>query len=240
MHHPNYDHEGSHDLSCTFQEMATTTGLMGSELHEAQEVWTGQKGLQAAHCTAKGSPKGIQFFWVVPPTKLPKIMELRIIHFPEALCRWVGLSFCLWFGKEGQSEGTVVNHLWMSHYHLGLICSQCLKYCTTSTNAMHCHHWQWWPRGEIWHWWWWQGWLCIQLRLAPPHQAPTAGNQDVVTTLPHCLCQGGLPLLATSTLTCFTTKCSGAYCPLSGQHNCSGFSQYFRSFIISKVPYLTW
>ena len=49
MHHPNYDHERSHDLSCTFQEMATSAGLMGSEVHEVQEVWTGKKDLWAAH-----------------------------------------------------------------------------------------------------------------------------------------------------------------------------------------------
>ena len=33
MHCPNYDHEESHDLSCAFQEIATSTGLMGSEVH---------------------------------------------------------------------------------------------------------------------------------------------------------------------------------------------------------------
>ena len=34
---------------------------------------------------------------------------------------------------------TVVNDLWMSHYCLGHICSQCLKYITTSANTMHHH-----------------------------------------------------------------------------------------------------
>ena len=33
----------------------------------------------------------------------------------------------------------MVNNLQMSHYHMGLVCSQCLKYFTTSTDAM-CHH----------------------------------------------------------------------------------------------------
>ena len=33
----------------------------------------------------------------------------------------------------------VVNYLRMSHYHLGLICSWCLKYFMTSTDTM-CHH----------------------------------------------------------------------------------------------------
>ena len=61
------------------------------------------------------------------------------IYSPKALCRQAGLTFCLWCGKEGQNEGTVVNHLWMSHYHLGLVYSQCLKYFTTSTDTMCCH-----------------------------------------------------------------------------------------------------
>ena len=137
MHCPGYDHKGSQDLSHTFQEMATSVGLMDSEVHEVQELWTGCKTIWATDSMVKGSTKGIQIFQVVPPTKLPKIMRLNGIHSPKTLCRQTGLSFCLWCGKEGQNEGTVVNHLWMSHYHLGLICSQCLKYFTTSANAMH-------------------------------------------------------------------------------------------------------
>ena len=37
----------------------------------------------------------------------------------------------------------MVNHLQMSYYHLGLVCSQCLKYLTTSM-PMLCTatHWQ--------------------------------------------------------------------------------------------------
>ena len=45
MHHPNYVHEGSHDFSHTFKEMDTSAGLMGSDVHEVQKVWTGQKDL---------------------------------------------------------------------------------------------------------------------------------------------------------------------------------------------------
>ena len=41
MHHADYDHEGSQDLFCTVQEIATTTDLMDSEINEVQEVWTG-------------------------------------------------------------------------------------------------------------------------------------------------------------------------------------------------------
>ena len=40
MHHADYDNKGFQDLSSTFQEMATSAGLMNSEVHEVQEVWT--------------------------------------------------------------------------------------------------------------------------------------------------------------------------------------------------------
>ena len=92
---PNIDHEGSHDLSHTFQEMATSTGLMSSEVHEVQEVWTGHKDLQATCHMAKGSPKGIQFFWVVSPTKSPKIMGLRESIPPKPFAgKWDCPSVC--------------------------------------------------------------------------------------------------------------------------------------------------
>ena len=80
MHCPDYDHKGSQDLSHTFHKMTTSVGIMDSEVHKVQEVWTGQKDLQAAHHMAKGSPKGIQFFQVVPPTESPRIRKL----FPQS------------------------------------------------------------------------------------------------------------------------------------------------------------
>ena len=108
MHHPDYDHKGSLDFSYTFKEMAISTGLMGSDVHEVQEAWTGQKDLWVTHYLAKSSPKDIHFFWVVPPYELLKIMGLRGIHSPEALRCWGGLAFCPWCGKEGQNEGMVL------------------------------------------------------------------------------------------------------------------------------------
>ena len=139
MHCSYYDHKGSLDISHTFKEMVTSAGLLGYDVHEVQQVWTGQKDLQVTHCVAESSPKGICFFWVVPSTESPKIMGLKGIHSPKAL-RWQsGLSFCPWCGNEGQNEGTVVNHLRTSHYHLGLICDQCLEYLMMSAYTMHCH-----------------------------------------------------------------------------------------------------
>ena len=66
-------------------------------------------------------------------------MGLKGIHSPEAFCQQAGLSFCPWYRKEGQNEGTIVNHLQTSHYCLGLVCSWYLKYFTTSADTMHCH-----------------------------------------------------------------------------------------------------
>ena len=69
-----------HTTSSTFRDMATSANLMGSEIHEVWEMWTGQKDLGATCCMAKTSPKGICFFRVMPPTELSKIMGLRGIH----------------------------------------------------------------------------------------------------------------------------------------------------------------
>ena len=48
------------------------------------------------------------------------------IHDPDALQCYADYTFCPWCGKEGQNEGTMVNHLRMTHYRLGLVCNQCL------------------------------------------------------------------------------------------------------------------
>ena len=48
-HHPSFEQEGSQDLSFTFWEMATLTNLLGNEIHEVQESWTGLKDLKATY-----------------------------------------------------------------------------------------------------------------------------------------------------------------------------------------------
>ena len=84
-HCPVCNHKGSNNLSHTFKEMATSADLLGSDVHEVQQVWTGQKDLWVTLSVAKSSPKSIHFFWLVPPTKSPKIMGLKGIHSPKAL-----------------------------------------------------------------------------------------------------------------------------------------------------------
>ena len=62
MHFPEFDHESSDDLSHTFWEIAMSIGLIDSDVHEVQDVWTGQKDLRATHHVAKRSPKDIHYF----------------------------------------------------------------------------------------------------------------------------------------------------------------------------------
>ena len=131
-HQPNFEQEGLDDLSNMFQQMATSANLLGTEIHEVQENWGGRSNLQVA----KSSSKDIHFFRIITPNKLPKIMALEGIHSPKALQWQSGLAFCLWCVKESQNIGIVVNHLWTTHYHLGLICVHCLDYFTTSTDTM--------------------------------------------------------------------------------------------------------
>ena len=101
-------------------------------------MW-GRKELCTANYTARGSTKDLHYFWVVSPLESPRIMELKRIHSPEAPKHQASLSLCPWCGKEGQNEGTVVNHLHTGHYCLGLICERCLSYFTTISDTM-CHH----------------------------------------------------------------------------------------------------
>ena len=85
------------------------------------------------------SAKDLCYFWVVSPKESPKIMSLKGIHSPEALKCQPGLTFCPWCRKEGQNEGTMVNHLCTRHYCLRLICERCLLYFMTSSDTMWCH-----------------------------------------------------------------------------------------------------
>ena len=52
-------------------------------------------------------------------------MGLVGIYDLHALHCFSGVTPCPWCGKEGQNEGTMVNHLWTVHYRLGLVCNKC-------------------------------------------------------------------------------------------------------------------
>ena len=71
------------------------------------------------------------------------------IYDQDALCHFSGITHCLWCGKEGQNEGTVVNHLQTVHYRLGLVCNKCHDYPSTMADTLHHHSQQYcWQPGE--------------------------------------------------------------------------------------------
>ena len=74
-----------------------------------------------------------------PTLESPKVIGLVGIHDPDALWHFAGFTYCPWCGKEGQNEGTVVNHLRTTHYRLGLVCDKCHSCLTTTCDTL-CHH----------------------------------------------------------------------------------------------------
>ena len=91
--------------------MATSADLPGTSIHEIQASCTGPKELKQANYALQSLPKGLKSLHVVPPSESPKVMGLVGIHDPNTLCCFSGVTYCPWCRKEGQNEGTVVNHL---------------------------------------------------------------------------------------------------------------------------------
>ena len=118
-----------------FKHLATSTGLLGTSIYEIQSPWTGTEELKQANYIFLSLPKGLKFLWAVPPSESPKVMGLMGIHDPDALCQFGSVIYCPWCGKEGQNEGMVVNHLWTTHYRLGLVCDRCYGCLSTMSNT---------------------------------------------------------------------------------------------------------
>ena len=53
----NFKQEESYDISSTFQQLAVSTNLLGTEIYEVQENWCGRRELQTANHLAKFLPK---------------------------------------------------------------------------------------------------------------------------------------------------------------------------------------
>ena len=66
----------------------------------------------------------------------PKVMGLKGIHDPKALKWFAGFTYCPWCRKDGQNEGTIVNHLRTVHYKLGLVCNLCFGCPTMMANTL--------------------------------------------------------------------------------------------------------
>ena len=133
----NQDSNG--DLSRIFKKLAVSAGLLGTDIHEIEASWTGPEELKQANYTLWSLPKGLKFLRAVPTLESPKVIGLVGIHDPDALWHFAGFTYCPWCGKEGQNEGTVVNHLRTTHYRLGLVCDKCHGCPTTTCNTL-CHH----------------------------------------------------------------------------------------------------
>ena len=124
--HPwDWAHGNMDDLSDIFRELAQGTGLLGESIHEIQLAWNGPEELKHANYVLWSLPKGLKFQRAVSTKESPKIMGLKGIHDSDALWHFTSYTYCPWCGKDGQNEGTVVNHLRTVHYKLGLICDQC-------------------------------------------------------------------------------------------------------------------
>ena len=141
-HSYNFITEGTHDLSEIFKQMATSTELLGTSIYRIEASWMGPDELKQANYALKSLPKGLKFLHVAPPSKSPKVMGLVGIHDLDTLCHFSGITHCPWCGKEGQNEGTMVNHLWLMHYRLGLVCNKCHDWPSIMADILHHQSWQ--------------------------------------------------------------------------------------------------
>ena len=106
--------------------MTTSVDFLESEIYEIQEIWTRQEDLQYTNDVLKSLPKGLQFFCPVSPLESPKVMGLKGIHYPDALCCFAGLTFYPWCGKEGQKQWNHGQPLVDNALQAGAVCGRCL------------------------------------------------------------------------------------------------------------------
>ena len=136
--HPwDWVHGNADDLSDIFRELAQGTGLLGESIHEIQLSWDGLEELKHTIYALWSLPKGLKFLRAVSTKESPKVMGLKGIHDPNALQHFDGYTYCPWCGKDGQNEGTIINHLRTVHYRLGLMCNQCFCCPMVMSDALH-------------------------------------------------------------------------------------------------------
>ena len=111
------------DLSDIFRELDQGAALLGASIHKIKWLWDGLEELKHANYVLQSLPKGLKFLRVVSAKESPKVMGLKGIHDPDALWHFASYTYCPWCSKDGQNEGTIVNHLRTIHYRLGLICN---------------------------------------------------------------------------------------------------------------------
>ena len=109
---PSFNNENTHNFTDVFWCMIETAGLLGSEIYEITEAWSGQDELWQANYSLMTLLKGLRFFRAVFPSKSPKVMGLMGIHDLDALWCFSAVTHCPWCRKVGQNEGIIVNHPW--------------------------------------------------------------------------------------------------------------------------------
>ena len=132
-------HSNTDDLSDFFRELAQGIGLLGESIHEIKRSWDGPEELKHGNYVLWSLPKGLKFLRMVSTKESPKVMGLKGIHDPDALQHFASYTYCPWCRKDRQNEGTVINHLRMVHYKLGLICNQCFGCPTVTLDTLFQH-----------------------------------------------------------------------------------------------------
>ena len=141
LHHPPtwLVHGSTNDLSDIFRELARGAGLLGESIYEIQLSWDGPEELKHANNALWSLPKDLRFLRVIPTMESPKVTGIKEIHDSDALWWFRGYTYYPWCGKEGQNEGTMVNHLRTTHYRLGLVCDWCFGSPTVMLDTL-CQH----------------------------------------------------------------------------------------------------
>ena len=136
--HPGIGLAATRTISLTFSgNLPKVLACWAEFIHEIQVSWNGLEELKHANYILRSLPKGLKFLRVVSAKESPKIMGLKGIHDSNALQHFASYTYCLWCSKDGQNEGTIVNHLRTVHYKLGLICNQCFSCPMVTSDTLH-------------------------------------------------------------------------------------------------------
>ena len=136
--HPwDWVHNNMDDLSKIFKELAQGAGLLGESIYELQQLLDGPEDLKHGNYILQSLPKGLKFIRVISTKESPKVMGLKGIHDPDTLWHFAGFTYCPWCRKDGQNEGTIVNHLRSIHYKLGLIYNLCYGCPMVMSDTLH-------------------------------------------------------------------------------------------------------
>ena len=86
MHSYNFTAEGICNLPEVFKQMAKSTNLLGTSIHEIQAVWMGLDELRQANYALRALPKGLKFLHAVPHLCPQRLWDWReyMIQMPFA------------------------------------------------------------------------------------------------------------------------------------------------------------